>query len=432
MSSTVVYLHRPPAPLTPFLRVGSSGHRHLEQLLLSGRLPFSRIVIEAASFQKQSDLVAGLQTHGRELILDTNVAELSAPGKFEGAARAAPGANPDGVLTPAHLSGANELDVIGRIARFAVENSIQRVLAPTHMLHNGQDAWFRIDLRACNSLRRHLDVEGGKNIAIDYPLLITNAVLNDAAERRAFVTALRDAPVESLWLRISGFGAGATPAALRKYITACQDFHALSLPLVADGVGGTVALAIISFGAACGVAHGAAEKERFDARDWSKPREVGSGGGGGRMVLLAGIDRLLKKEEAQALVSASGGRRLLSCNDPTCCPGGFEDTLKDPRAHYLRQRAFQCEALSAVPEPRRTQHFLDTTMADIDRKARQVAKLKLQDDKLDTILTKNSERLDKMRAVLEDLNRTGGILKHAVPFPASRALGHITRTHGRS
>ena len=265
------------------------------------------------------------------------------------------------------------------------------------MLNNGQDDWFRVDLRACTSLRRQLDIEGGRNIAIDYPLLITNATLNDAAERTAFVAVLRDAPIESLWLRVSGFGAEATPAALRKCITACQDFHASSLPLVADGVGGTAALAIMSFGATCGVAHGVAEKERFDARDWNKPRKVGSGGGGGRMVLLAGIDRLLKKEQAQALVSASGGRRLLSCNDRTCCPGGFEDTLRDPRGHYLRQRAFQCEALSAVPELKRTQHFLDTIMADVDRKARQVAKLKLQDEKLTAILTKNTDRLDRMQ-----------------------------------
>ena len=94
MSSMVVYLHRPPAPLTPFLRVGNSGHRRLEQLLLSGQFPFFRVVIDAASFQKQSDLIGALRTNGRELILDTNVAELSVPGKFEGAVRAAPWGEP--------------------------------------------------------------------------------------------------------------------------------------------------------------------------------------------------------------------------------------------------------------------------------------------------------------------------------------------------
>jgi len=409
-----------------------SGHRRLEQLLLAGQLPSQRLVVEAAAFQRQTDLISALRSNGRELILDTNVAELSSLGRYDGAAREAPWARRDGVLTPAHFTGANESDVLGKIAHFAVANGLQRIHAPNHLLSNGQDSWFTVDLRSCATLRRRLDIEGGKDIAIDYPLLITNAVLNDAAERKAFVSRLRDVPVESIWLRVSGFGAEATPAGLRKYITAFQDFHALSMPIVADGVGGIAAFAILSFGAACGIAHGAAEKERFDASEWNKPRKEGRGGGGGHMVLLSGIDRLLKKEDAEALIAVPHGRRLCSCNNRMCCPHGFEDTLKDPRGHYLRQRALEFESLSSVPEPRRAQHFLDTTLADADRKARQIAKLKVGDVKLSTMLVKNTERLDRMRAVLEDLQKTGGIVSRAKRFPASRASGYENQMNGRS
>src|SRR4051794_7178890 len=169
------------------------------------------------------------------------------------------------------------------------------------------------DMNSCAMLRRLLDVQGGRKIAIDYPLLISNSVLNDSAERKSLIAALGAVPFDSLWLRISGFGADATAAGLRKYITALQDFHALGKPIVMDGVGGLAGL-VLSFGGACGWSYGAAAKERCDASDWAKPPK-GSGGGGGHNVLLHGIDRLLKKTEADAILSAPGARRLLSCHD---------------------------------------------------------------------------------------------------------------------
>src|ERR1035441_2070676 len=212
--ASVVYLHGEPDPIAQFLRIGLTHHRRLEQMLLAGQFPLARVVVEAAAFKKQSDLIHALQTNGRELILDTNVAELSSVGKYEGAVREAPWANPDGVLTAAHLTGANERNVLSSIARFAVANKINRLHAPTHLLNGVNDAWFKADLEATARLRAFLDIEGGKNIAIDYPLLIPNAVLNDPAERKAIVAALKSMPAESLWLRISRFGADATPAGI--------------------------------------------------------------------------------------------------------------------------------------------------------------------------------------------------------------------------
>jgi hypothetical protein len=239
--------------------------------------------------------------------------------------------------------------------------------------------------------------------------------LNDPAERKPLATHLAELPIESIWLRASGFGADATAAGIRKYITALQDFVATGKPIISDNVGGMAALAVVSFGSACGVAHGAAEKERFDASYWNKPHKSEQRGGGGYMMLLPGIDRLLKRTEAEILLAAPHARRLLSCNNPTCCPHGFEDTLKDPRGHYLRQRAAQCEELSSIPDPVRAQHFLDKMLTEADRKARQVAKLKINDEQLSEALNKNMVRLDRVRAVLEDLHGTG-------PTPRSKAF----------
>jgi hypothetical protein len=39
ISGNVVYLHGLPPPVAQFLRIGSTGHRRLEQFLAAGQLP---------------------------------------------------------------------------------------------------------------------------------------------------------------------------------------------------------------------------------------------------------------------------------------------------------------------------------------------------------------------------------------------------------
>lgn len=425
--TNIVYLRHAPDPVTVFLRVGVTGHRQLETMLMAGRLPPERLVLDASAFARQGDLVTALKGAGRELSLDTNVAELSCVGRFQGAPKTAPWANPERVITERDILG-NEAHILSEIARFAVANGLDRVQAPAHFLERGvKDPWFRVDLEACMRLRRMLDMEGGKDIAIDYPLMVTAAALNDPTERAAIIPALAHLPIQSLWLRISRFGADATPAGASKYITAVREFRALDVPIVADGAGGMVGLAITAFGAASGLAHGVAEKERFDATTWNKPRpDKKSNGGGGYTILLPGIDRLLKKEEAQALIGAPHARRLLSCQDRGCCPAGFEDTLKDPKGHYLRQRKFQCDALSAVQDPLKSKHFMEKTLAGAAKTARQVAKLKTGDDKLVAALSKNAVRLERMGDVLENLHKTEEDITRV------RAFAEITPRQGGS
>lgn len=416
MSENIVYLHGQPKSVGHFLRVGTSGHRQLETLLGSGNMMIDRVVVDASAALRQHDLVTALTEVGGELILDTNVAELSSIGRFGGAAKSAPWANPESVLTPDDLRPNANRDVIGQIARFAVKQGFHAVQAPAHVLEGSTDQLFGIDCAATAALRRSLDAEGGKHIGIDYPLMIKNASLRDPAQRRAFIAALKNVPFDNLWFRISGFGADATPMGLRRYIAAMMDFHRLEVPLVADGVGGLVGVAIAAFGAAGGICHGVAEKERFDASDWAKPPQAG-GGGREKRVLMGGLDRLLSVKQVDALMAAQGARSLLSCHDRSCCPNGLSDTLKDPKAHYLRQRARQIRELSAVPEARRSQHFLEKELAAAERVARSAAKLKVSDEGLSNLLRRSSDRLEKMHAVLDALDGTiAGQPRAAVPL----------------
>jgi hypothetical protein len=434
--NNIVYLHGEPPPVAQFLRIGSSTHRRLEQFLAAGQLPYQRFVVDAGVFKRQEQLINALRLDGRELVLDTNVAELSVVGRYNGMPRGAPWANPNGVLTEAHLrAGEHEFDLIGKIARFVVENGIKRAMAPSHFLHEATDDWFRTDLAACEALRMALDRAGARDVPIDYPLLVSNAAFNDVAQRRVLVAAMRSLPIDSIWLRISGFGADATPAGVRKYISATRDFHGLGKPVIADCVGGLSAMAILAFGAAGGIAHGLAAKERFSAIGWHKPARPPDPdkkrGSNAYSVLLPGIDRLLKPEQVQALIDASGGRRLLSCNDRRCCPNGFDDTMRDPKGHYLRQRAWQCEAVSKVPESRRTQDFLDNTLASADRTARQIAKLRVTDTAVAAITARNAERLDRLRVVLENLRETEAVSTRSAAFPPPVRLKIARRQGGR-
>lgn len=427
MPQNVVYLHPRPEPVGFYLRVGTSGHRQLETLFGSGKLPISRFVIEASALARQAELVGSLREAGHELILDTNAAELSSPGKFSGVAREAPWASSEGVLGTEYFGGTK--DIIDSVAAFAVQHGFNAVHAPTHMLTDSTDDWVAIDVASCQRLRRALDTAGGKHIGIDFPLMLKFASLRDPAQRRALIARLADAPFDNLWMRVSGFGADATAMGLRRYIAAIIDFHRLERPVVADGVGGLVSLAIAAFGAGGGISHGVAEKERFDAGGWNKPPQSG-GGGREKRVLINGLDRLLSARQAEVLMEVSGARVLLSCRDRDCCDNGFDDTLKNAKAHYLRQRVKAIDHISSIPETRRAQDFLRGELANVRRIAAKARQLEVGDATIAEVLARSSERLERMEPVLTDLHRTLGGARHSrAPLRRYRPINVTAAEH---
>ena len=120
MTENVHYLHPPPTSIAQFLRVGSTGHRQLEHLLSAGKLPPTRYVVDAASYDKQIDLIKALQELGTEIVLDTNAAELSTIGRYEGVYRDAPWARADRPLDGEDFIAGTNRSVIEPIAHFAV------------------------------------------------------------------------------------------------------------------------------------------------------------------------------------------------------------------------------------------------------------------------------------------------------------------------
>ncbi len=182
-----LYPDRP--PIAQYIRISTTGHNQLDALLESGRLTWDgrlwldRAVLDAAAAPRQTALMSALLDRGAELVLDTNVAELSSPGRFEGAVRQAPWAIQGRPLQLDDWSGARGYERVSQIARFAVEHRFQSVLTPTHLLAGTHDHAFDSDQRILEQLRRALDDAGGARVAIDYPLLIPNRIMRDHHER---------------------------------------------------------------------------------------------------------------------------------------------------------------------------------------------------------------------------------------------------------
>jgi hypothetical protein len=128
---------------------------------------------------------------------------------------------------------------------------------------------------------------------------------------------------------------------------------------------------------------------------------------------------MFKIKDVPKLFDAAGARRLLGWNDPECCPNGADDMLRNPKSHYLKQRANQISDLSEVAKTVRPEHFFKHQLAPAERVSRQAAKLKTGSDSMDKALAKASERLEKMLPVLENLHKTMDRHSHAAA-PISR------------
>jgi len=118
-------------PLGWYLRLGVTGHQKLATLQAAGRLPITKLVVDASCWKAQKNLAATVQGQGAELVLDTKIAELSAIAKSGGQVKSAPLShkNVGESLKPNDFKPAGT-DIYRQIAQFAVENNFDRVLSP--------------------------------------------------------------------------------------------------------------------------------------------------------------------------------------------------------------------------------------------------------------------------------------------------------------
>ena len=75
--------------------------------------------------------------------------------------------------------------------------------------------------------------------------------------------------------------------------------------------------------------------------------------------------------------------------------------LDNPRAHIAHQKRRAVGALYQVPDSRRIGHFLDVEMREAERKAGDLVRLNLEDDKLKTTFIAGRKRIDSMARMYE-------------------------------
>lgn len=412
MKATVTPLPSGAAIRTPLghaIRTGEAWYKRLENLHTKGRLPAQTVVVDASKAQHQKGFIQTLRNDGTDVILDTKVAELSEIGKYGALMRHIPWAPVDAPrpLMARDFEPGARIDVFGGIARMAVELGVTAVIAPAHfLLHGAMSTWLPIDRQSVLSLRGALDREGGQHIAIDHSLILPHTRIRDKAETDQIMRALRNLPVDNLILRLSGFGADARPAAIKRTLIAIEQFHSLGYPILLDYVGGLVGLSALAFGIVSGIAHGIGERERFSAQGWSKqPKERDSDAPFARTIYipLPDFDKSFRKRDLEAIANSRGGRRLVACDDRNCCPNGLESMLANPRAHIARQRILAVEGLYEIPDALRIEHFLKFDMDSARRKASDLSRLKLDKSGLEGTIKANRKRIEDMIGMYESL-----------------------------
>ena len=206
MSAEILPFPQPVTPIAHYIHLGDSEYHKLADLHSSGRLPARRVVVDASKMVRQRDLIDALRRDTAEIVVDTKAAELSVIGKCGGRAKDAPWAqlNDGRPLTPDIFSAGHRTDIFGAIARFAVEQRVHAVLAPSHYLAdpNVRD-WFAIDQESCRLLRKALDREGGQRIEIDFLGIAPCSQLNQDDFRKVSARstsgfAIRE-PMDSRW-----------------------------------------------------------------------------------------------------------------------------------------------------------------------------------------------------------------------------------------
>jgi hypothetical protein len=151
-----------------------------------------------------------------------------------------------------------------------------------------------------------------------------------------------------------------------------------------------------------GIESGITVGEHFDANNLLSSRKGGKAFSPLARVYLHELQAFLSMKQAGPLFENRTARAYLACKEDRCCPRGSDDTLRDPKRHFLRRRTAEVARLSALPETLRAARYMEEILRPAtDRMAKAV--------RLEPALIATRERLDVLRTVL------GAILEEGAP-----------------
>jgi hypothetical protein len=378
-------------PLALYLRPGRNDHKVSVQALAEGLRGIRGIIFNPTQIKVQQELRTEAVRTNLEAVLDTRTIELSSmPGELGPELLSLPWAS-FARQQLIELTPPVRREVAEKVANFVVGNGFTAVLAPTHFVGSWNDPWTSVDNSVAESLRNALDAAGGASIPIYYTLAAPSATFRDPRRRNEFDRQIRDLPVDSLWLRVHSFGTTASgPIALRGFIEAGQELHQLRIPLVAERTG-TIGLALLAFGAVGGIESGITIGESFDIGRLRKPRTKGAFLPAAR-VYLRDLGAFLEVKKAREFFDLRNMKTSFACRE-SCWPRGIQDTLADPRRHFIITRTREVARLSSPPVSLRRQLYLEEFLRPATDRA-------LQASRAFPILGNHRRRLESWRGTL--------------------------------
>jgi len=361
-------------------------------------MSLSGFVFDPCLDERHRELLETAREYELETVLDPRSVELATEG---GMARSGMSSLPwslDNVPhRPPQLAAATQ-DFAERLASYAVEHRYSAVLAPTHFLHDARDPWLAVDRALTIALRGALDAHGGGSLPIYYPLVMSGVAFRSWSDRRLIKEHISGLPIDALWLRIHGFGTTSSgPRSLRGYVEAGRDLHSLKIPIVADRAG-SVGLALMAFGAVGGIESGITLGERFNFGDLRKPRDGDKPFAPQARVYIEELGCFLAKAQATEFFDVRGMKAKFGCRDTECCRRGIDDTLRDPRPHFLNVRPGEVTKMGRLPEDLRAANYLDEFL-------RPATDLALSASRVFPQLEKTRLRLEGWRTTLGAIHR---------------------------
>ena len=175
MTATVHYLHSQPEPIGQFVRIGNSGHRHLETLHCADRLRVEHVVVDAHGLTFRSIRSKRCARLGCGL--------FSIP-TWRNSAHSVGTKVPDSAYrgpTPHvryHLRISSRR-VTGGLLRRSLASPLSARCTPFWHLAISSRASSTVGSKLDVMLCEALDAEGGEHIVIDYPLITTYSALRD-------------------------------------------------------------------------------------------------------------------------------------------------------------------------------------------------------------------------------------------------------------
>lgn len=420
-------------PIGHFIRLGDSGYRKNAELHAQNLLKSKRFVVNASRIAYQREDIRMLREGGAEVVLDPRTVELGSLKYCGGDAAKAPWAMEDGSLLAAELRSPNHIfDLYGRISRCAVDHQIDAVLSPSGLVTGaGFRTQFDLDRNGCLAMRAALDANGGKQIALDYLLVVRLTDLTDEKRRLELIAGLADLPFENLWLRIATSSGTAGPLTAQRLIKVLSAIHNIGKPVILDYAGGLTGEALISMNVVSGLAHGIGRHGSFDVGGWDKPPrkpepDEERKGGQAVRVDVPVFGRSFTIPEMETLLTAKGAKALLVPTDKKILPNGPSDLRSDARRLNALEAERRISAIEDTPTVKRPEAFAEGRMKEAEQAARKAARLNPNPK----VAADNKVDLDKMRARLSGNAGTIGKLRdvYAAQAQERQERGDIARS----